>query len=467
LTVKYNQSVLFVRKSVSFISAVYKKMNVHMVDSDSESDEMSNAPPDIADEKNLNLLPKKSGDLYKKQYSVFIQWCNEKKITEYNENVLLAFFSQKAEKYKSSTLWSTFSMLKATLIAKNNINIGSYPKLMAYLKRQNVGYKAKKSNVFTKSEINTFLLQAPDDTYLMCKVCLIFGLAGGCRRQELRDISIDNIEDRNDILLVKIPDAATGKWRIFAVTDKVCEGRSALEIYHKYVSLRPIYVTHKTFFISYRNGRCNNQVVGIHTFAKIPSIIAKYLNLPDTNNYTGHCFRKTAVSLANAGADIMTLKGQRGWRSSPVAERYVEDSPSNKLKMTNEILNDNKLLSQNRWTVTQLEALIAQYKTYPVLYSNNHQDRDNVDLKNQYLSQIVQALQSARPGVTAVDVLSQWNNLIIKYMQAARLQLQGPTGTEASENMRSQPALHFCRYRSPTCGTSKKWTFWNRRVWRT
>jgi hypothetical protein len=144
-----------------------------MVDSDSESDEMSNAPPDIADEKNLNLLPKKSGDLYKKQYSVFIQWCNEKKITEYNENVLLAFFSQKAEKYKSSTLWSTFSMLKATLIAKNNINIGSYPKLMAYLKRQNVGYKAKKSNVFTKSEINTFLLQAPDDTYLMCKVSII------------------------------------------------------------------------------------------------------------------------------------------------------------------------------------------------------------------------------------------------------------------------------------------------------
>jgi hypothetical protein len=48
LTVKFNQSILFARKSVvSFISGAYlvhnKKMNVHIIDSSSKSDEeMSN-----------------------------------------------------------------------------------------------------------------------------------------------------------------------------------------------------------------------------------------------------------------------------------------------------------------------------------------------------------------------------------------------------------------------------------------
>jgi hypothetical protein len=60
LAVEFNQSILFARKSVVlFISSAYlvhnKKMNVHIIDSNSENDEemsneeMSNAPPDIAD----------------------------------------------------------------------------------------------------------------------------------------------------------------------------------------------------------------------------------------------------------------------------------------------------------------------------------------------------------------------------------------------------------------------------------
>jgi hypothetical protein len=62
LTVKFNQSILFGRKSVvSFISGASlvhnKKMNVHIIDSNSESDEeMSNTPPDIADDKGNNCL---------------------------------------------------------------------------------------------------------------------------------------------------------------------------------------------------------------------------------------------------------------------------------------------------------------------------------------------------------------------------------------------------------------------------
>jgi hypothetical protein len=56
LRVKFNQSILFARKSVvSFISGAYlvhnKKMNVHIIDSNSESDEeMSNTYTSECDE---------------------------------------------------------------------------------------------------------------------------------------------------------------------------------------------------------------------------------------------------------------------------------------------------------------------------------------------------------------------------------------------------------------------------------
>jgi hypothetical protein len=66
LRVKFNQSILFARKSVvSFIFGAYlvhnKKMNVHVIDSNSESDEemsniTANTPPDIADH-NRNNCP--------------------------------------------------------------------------------------------------------------------------------------------------------------------------------------------------------------------------------------------------------------------------------------------------------------------------------------------------------------------------------------------------------------------------
>lgn len=137
---------------------------------------ISNTPPEIINEANaarLDLLPKKSAELYEKHYNMFMQWCNDKKINKYSENVLLAYFSTKAKNYKASTLWSMFSMIKATMMANNKVNIGTYSNLIAYLKRQSKGYKPKKSMVLTRSEINKFLFEAPDDFHLMHKVNLL------------------------------------------------------------------------------------------------------------------------------------------------------------------------------------------------------------------------------------------------------------------------------------------------------
>lgn len=58
----------------------------------------------------------------------------------------------------------------------------------------------------------------------------------------------------------------------------------------------------------------------------------------------GHSFRRTSASLlANAGADILTLKRHGGWKSNQIAESYIEDSLTYKKKTGNLIASSINL----------------------------------------------------------------------------------------------------------------------------
>ncbi|KAJ3660499.1 hypothetical protein Zmor_004945 [Zophobas morio] len=55
--------------------------------------------------------------------ATFLSWRTSKKVRNIDEEVMLAFVHEKADKLKSSTLWSTYSMLKSTLRVKENMAI--------------------------------------------------------------------------------------------------------------------------------------------------------------------------------------------------------------------------------------------------------------------------------------------------------------------------------------------------------
>lgn len=68
-------------------------------------------------------------------------------------------------------------MLKATLSVKENMDIGTFKRVLAFLKRKSVGYEPKKSKVLSRDEVNTFLREADDEKYLMIKVgkfCVVY-----------------------------------------------------------------------------------------------------------------------------------------------------------------------------------------------------------------------------------------------------------------------------------------------------
>lgn len=116
------------------------------------------------------LLPEKSRKRYEATYESFKKYCESRNLGT-SEPELMTYFLERAEILKSpSSLWCEYSMLKTTLFINDNIDISLYPGLKAFLKKKNAGYRPKKSKIFTREEIYTFLTQAPDEIYLMLKV---------------------------------------------------------------------------------------------------------------------------------------------------------------------------------------------------------------------------------------------------------------------------------------------------------
>lgn len=103
------------------------------------------------------------------------------------------------------------------------------------------------------------------------------------------------MEDKDSVLIVRVPNPKTGKSRIFTiVNDKV----KLIDIYRQYLASRPWdSTTPRRLFLKYTNGRCAKQVVGMNIISKIPRDIAEFLNLPECELYTGRCFRRTSAKL--------------------------------------------------------------------------------------------------------------------------------------------------------------------------
>jgi site-specific recombinase XerD len=76
------------------------------------------------------------------------------------------------------------------------------------------------------------------------------GIAGGCRVGELVNMKIDDVDDRGNVLVVTLPDTKTNKPRMFTIIIEVAI--NAVDIYRKYVILRPQVVAYRRFFLNYQ-----------------------------------------------------------------------------------------------------------------------------------------------------------------------------------------------------------------------
>ena len=158
------------------------------------------------------------------------------------------------------------------------------------------------------------------------QVALIMGVTGACRRHELHQMKITNFNDFGTAVLVTIPNPGTKGVRKFIITEHY------YEIYKKYAYLRPADVNDSYFFLNYNKGKCNYQRVGINKFGAMGKEIAKYLQLPNPELYTGHCFRRSSATIL--GDDVATLKR--------FTEKFVDEPTEVKLEVDEESVEDNQ-----------------------------------------------------------------------------------------------------------------------------
>lgn len=294
----------------------------------------------LAEEASNTLIPEKSRDRYDKELHAFNEW-REKQSTSkvLNETVVLAYIAGLAKTFKPSSLWTKFSMLRKSLQICENVDIYKFGKVVAFVKKQNIGYKPKKSKTLNDEQCRKFIMEAPDDQFLLSKVVLIFGLYGACRRDELLKLTVDDVEDHKKYMLVSLQQTKTYTPRSFVIPDTASSSINPYAIYCTYAGLRPRNIGTRRLFLGYRNGKCIAQPAGMHIIGGVPKKVAEFLALEHPEDYTGHCLRRSGASMvAESCGNLLPVKKIGGWKSSATAEGYLEQSTKGKLEVAKMVL---------------------------------------------------------------------------------------------------------------------------------
>ncbi|KAJ8669289.1 hypothetical protein QAD02_000548 [Eretmocerus hayati] len=269
-------------------------------------------------------MSRKSVALYATAYDQFKKWRLDNGYDTVDEDMLLTYFEQLSEKVSPVSLRPVYSMLKSTLQANEAIDIGSYERLMTFVKDKSVGYGKNEAKSFTSENLATFLSEAPDHIYLATKVALIFGVAGALKRQDFVDIKVDDILDGDGIIFIKIPNVKDEVPRFFTVDDEIL-----YDLCKKYIECRPTCDINR-FFLRYVDGKCIPIPIGINSFASMPQTIAKFLGLSETEKFTGHSFRKTPANfLVDAVKQMRLMKKRIKQKSHLVSWDISPDPQSN------------------------------------------------------------------------------------------------------------------------------------------
>ncbi|KAJ8936380.1 hypothetical protein NQ314_012385 [Rhamnusium bicolor] len=73
-----------------------------------------------------------------------------------SKNILMVYFGEQITQKKPSILRAMYIILRTMLEIEEKSHISKHGKLLAYLKRQNVGFRSKKSNILSRENIENF-----------------------------------------------------------------------------------------------------------------------------------------------------------------------------------------------------------------------------------------------------------------------------------------------------------------------
>lgn len=210
---------------------------------------------------------------------------------------------------------------------------------------------------------------------------MVFGVAGGCRCEELQNVKIDHVKDCGTEIIVTAPRNRKTVPEMFLISGKFAK------IIQKYMQRRPAKVTTDRFFLQYSQGECENQVIGRNRLGIVPKEIAKFLKLDNYKAYTGHSFQAANF-----------FKRNRRWKEARVVEAKLQRFQKSTALTAKQSPGVIKPDSVKRRAVAAKNCSFIQ----PVVYDENSGNVENLVIKYEFEG--TAAPNNGRLyGLTAVD----------------------------------------------------------------
>ena len=247
----------------------------------------------------------------------------------------------------SSTLWTTYSMVTSVCKGKYSINLKQYCRVTSLLKSFDVDVK-KKAKVFTKSEINKFLLDGEISTpyWKVRKVIVCLAFFGGLRHTEMMDIKVEFCESTAEGIYVthsRSKQRSDKRSSRFLIPRTDASGSAEIvddyiktikETLGKFVG-RLLWTGNAKTFVNIPMGR--NMV------SKVPFDMAEKLNLDNAIGYTFHSFRRSAATaVADSGATSEQMRDFFGWSSTKMTTEYISTSKAAVMDVAGKLASADK-----------------------------------------------------------------------------------------------------------------------------
>jgi integrase len=237
--------------------------------------------------------------------------------------------AKQSEDKAPTTLWTVFSHVKKYLFLEASYDIGHSSRIIDFLKTLSRTHKKKKAAAFSRDDIFRFLREAPSEgNDLTCKLVLLAGFYGGLRGCELVALTWADLTFTKEGILLRIAYSKTDRAGVGAVKLlPALEEQAICPVHYFSIYKRLVGIPTGRLFCQFRNNKFIKTPIGKNKLSEIPKHIATFLGLEAAASYTGHALRvSSATTIADEGANSLTLKRHGRWASDTVAEGYLRES---------------------------------------------------------------------------------------------------------------------------------------------
>ncbi|KAJ1410666.1 hypothetical protein B484DRAFT_455816 [Ochromonadaceae sp. CCMP2298] len=248
------------------------------------------------------------------------------------------------KKRASTTLRGVFSVLKKMwqYTGRGNLTVLA-PLVTDLLSQWDKEHRTKQSATFSKKNIEDLLIMPDDPKTLLWKAYSVISLALAGRGKESYNVlteDVTRVQDEEGKVSYQIAFDRV-KMLTTTTTDRslaVVTGHLEVRTLEAYVALRPAglldAVQKKTKFFRKINkptaqGKLKQswsaQNIGVASLASIARDIAKALGLENWTQFSGHAWRRTAITFGvNAGMTLPQIKSMSGHHSDTVVQGYID-----------------------------------------------------------------------------------------------------------------------------------------------